>query len=170
MKPDAVRRNLSGKILAHFEDAGLKIVAVKFMNAPRELLEKHYPSSAEYLASIGQKSMDGLIAQGKNPKDYYGSTDPIEIGKAVIERLMSYMTSGPIFPIVLEGNEAIRIVRKLVGATGPADAEPGSIRGRYSIDSIPLSVEEKRACTNLLHASGNADEAKFEIDLWFGKI
>jgi len=59
------------------------------------------------------------------------------------------------------------MVRKLVGSTMPADAEMGTIRGDFSVDSAILANSQKRAVHNLVHASGTLEEAKKEINLWF---
>ena len=71
--------------------------------------------------------------------------------------------------IVLEGIEVVEIVRKMVGTTEPKAAAPGTIRGDYSYDSSYLANTGRRPIKNLLHASGNSEEAVFEVDLWFKK-
>lgn len=67
----------------------------------------------------------------------------------------------------MSGNHAVEIVRKLVGNTVPLFAEPGTIRGDFSIDSPDLSTRERRALQNLIHASETVEEARREISLWF---
>jgi nucleoside-diphosphate kinase len=71
--------------------------------------------------------------------------------------------------MIIEGNFAISNVRRLCGNTLPMEANPASIRGRYSIDSPDLSFAEERPVLNLIHASGNQEEAEYEINLWFGQ-
>jgi len=61
----------------------------------------------------------------------------------------------------------VPIVRKMVGPTYPQDALPGTIRGDYSIESPFVSNTNKRSVRNLIHASGNNEEAKIERQLWF---
>ncbi|MEM6998141.1 MAG: nucleoside-diphosphate kinase, partial [Patescibacteria group bacterium] len=78
-----------------------------------------------------------------------------------------YMQSGPVFAMVLEGPHAIETVRKIRGFTLPSKAQPGTIAGDYSFDSSSLANEGKRPVRNLVHASGNKEEADFEINLWF---
>ena len=80
-----------------------------------------------------------------------------------------FLTSGPVVAMVWEGNHAIDNVRRLVGATLPTFAAPGTIRGDYSVDSPVLANARKRAVKNLIHASGEPKEAELEIDLWFDK-
>jgi nucleoside-diphosphate kinase len=72
--------------------------------------------------------------------------------------------------MVWEGNHAIKVVRKLVGATVCAEAAPGTIRGDFSSDSPDLANYELRPVRNLVHASGNAEEAAFEVGLWFPEL
>jgi len=59
------------------------------------------------------------------------------------------------------------VVRKLVGSTLPYKAEPGTIRGDYSVDSPDLANREKRAIRNIVHASDSPEEARREIGYWF---
>jgi nucleoside-diphosphate kinase len=80
------------------------------------------------------------------------------VGKPFYPGLVSYITSGPVIAICLEGPGAIGLARKVVGATNPADAAPGTIRGDLGIDNS----------RNLIHGSANADDAKREVDLFFG--
>ncbi|MDR0319717.1 MAG: hypothetical protein LBH81_03180 [Rickettsiales bacterium] len=156
LKPDAVRRKLCGRIVSRFEDAGLDIVAAKFFAPSKELLNKHYSNSDEYIMSLGRKNLGGSADDAAAMKQ----------GRVVYARLMDYI-SGDVMAMVLEGNEAVKIVRKLCGPTEPFSADPGTIRGQFAIDSYDLSNKEERACRNLMHASGTADEAKSEIALWF---
>jgi nucleoside-diphosphate kinase len=77
--------------------------------------------------------------------------------KPFFGELVDFITSGPTLALVLEGEGAITIVRTTMGATNPADAAPGTIRGDLSL-SMP---------DNLVHGSDSPDSAKREIDLWF---
>ena len=78
------------------------------------------------------------------------------------------MQSGPLFALVLEGPHAIELVRKIRGFTLPSKAQPGTITGDFSFDSSVLANSKKRPIRNLVHASGNHEEADFEVNLWFG--
>ena len=80
---------------------------------------------------------------------------------------MEFLQSGPVVAIVLEGEQSVALVRKLVGATEPASAAPGTIRGDFSLDSYALSNSQSRPLRNLIHASGTVEEAKNEIAVWF---
>lgn len=169
IKPDGVKRGLIGEIISRFEKAGLKIVALKMIWVDKELVGKHYPESrTELLRGIGEKTLKTYAEYGKDPKVELGTDDPLEIGKIVNMWNMELLTSGPVVAMVVEGNHAVDNVRRIVGPTLPAFAPPGTIRGDYSIDSPVLANQKKRSVRNLIHASGNLQEAKYEIDLWFG--
>jgi len=167
LKPDAVVRRLVGEIISRFEKAGLRIVGLKMVKASAEQIERFYPSSEEWLKSVGTKLLKAYQEIGKSPRERLGTDDPVEVGKMVKKKLVEYMTSGPIVVMVLEGNRAVEVVRKLVGPTSPHSAPPGTIRGDYSIDSPDLAAEEGRVVYNLVHASDSASEAEREIRFWF---
>ncbi|HII46432.1 nucleoside-diphosphate kinase [Pyrobaculum aerophilum] len=167
LKPDAVARGLVGEIISRFEKAGLKIVALKMVKASPEEIERFYPSSEEWLRSAGQKLLKAYQELGIDPRAKIGTDDPVEVGRIIKRSLVKYMTSGPIVVMVLKGNRAVEIVRKLVGPTSPHSAPPGTIRGDYSIDSPDLAAEEGRVVFNLVHASDSPSEAEREIRFWF---
>ncbi len=170
IKPDGVKRGLVGQIIARFEKVGLKIVAAKFLTANKELLEKHYPKDRDELwIGIGNKTLENYKQYNIDPKDSLGTADPLEIGKMVRVWLMDYVSSGPVFAVVLEAPHAVELVRKMAGHTLPLIAAPGTIRGDFAYDSSYLANSNKRAIENLLHASGTKEEADYEIPLWFTK-
>ena len=167
IKPDGMKRKLGGKIISIFEEAGLEIKAIKMLQADRERLTKHYPSSEEWLTIVGNKTLDDYKILGKSAMVELGTDSTMEIGKMIKEFLVTTMSSTPIIAMILEGNEAVRNVRRICGHTLPVKADPGSIRGRFGVDSPDLANAEKRPVMNLIHASGEPDEARFEIGLWF---
>jgi nucleoside-diphosphate kinase len=169
LKPDAVRRKLCGKIVDIFEEAGFDIVEARFFRPTRELVDRHYPAPRKWLANIGAKEAASFSEMGLDIKKVAGTDDPIELGRIVKRQLLDYMTSGPVFAFVLEGNNAIKNVRKLVGSTYPSEAAPGTIRARFALDTPDMAKSERRSIMNLVHASGTAEEAAYEIELWFGK-
>lgn len=91
------------------------------------------------------------------------------INKPFYKGLESFITSGPVVAIVLEGIDAVELVRKMVGSTEPKSALPGTIRGDFSHHSYSYADKRGVAIKNLIHASGSKEEAKTEIALWFGK-
>jgi nucleoside-diphosphate kinase len=138
IKPDGVQRGLVGEVLRRFENAGLKIVGMKMQWIDKDFARKHYTED---------------IAKRR--------------GAHVREMLIDYITEGPIIAIVLEGVHAIEVVRKIVGPTEPKTAMPGTIRGDYTHVSFSYADEKKKSIKNIIHASGNAEDAKYEIPLWF---
>jgi len=95
------------------------------------------------------------------------TNDPFEIGKMVRGWLITFMVSGPMVKIVVEGIHAIEMVRKIVGSSLPSEADMGTIRGDFSVDDATAANRDKRAIHNIVHASENPSEAKHELALWF---
>ena len=140
VKPDGVERGIVGEIIHRFERAGLKIVGMK-MIAPDELhFHKHY------------EGIGNLISRWGN--DIYDIT-------------LSQMTEAPVIAVVLEGVEVVSHVRKMVGTTDPKDSAPGTIRGDFTHITRGYTNPIGATLPNIVHASGNVEEAKLEIDLWF---
>ena len=168
IKPDGVKRGIIGEVISRFERAGLKIVALKMVWIDRKLAGKHYPNSRlELLKSMGEKTLETYKKYGLDPNESLGTMDPLEIGKMVNNWNMDFLTSGPVIALLLKGLHAIDNVRMMAGNTLPTFAQPGTIRGDYSIDSPALANSRKRAVHNIIHASGNPEEAKYEEELWF---
>ncbi|MEA2055674.1 MAG: nucleoside-diphosphate kinase [Candidatus Thermoplasmatota archaeon] len=124
LKPDAIQRELVGKIILRFEKKGIKIVAMKMVSVSKELAEKHYS---------------------------------IHKGKPFFEPTVKYITSSPVVAMVLEGENVINMVRRMMGKTNPQEALPGTIRGDYG----------QFIGRNMVHGSDGPDTAEFEINLWF---
>lgn len=80
--------------------------------------------------------------------------------KSFFKELISYITRGEVCVLIIEGNNAVRMVRKINGATDPIEADTGSIRGRYA-----LSKTE-----NTIHSSDSAESAEREIEIWFPEL
>lgn len=125
IKPDAVKRNLIGKIIEKYESCGLKIAAIRMEQITKDFAAMHY---AEH---IGKPFYDGLV---------------------------EFITSSPLCAMVLEGDNAIKSVRNINGATNPEEAEEGTIRKMYA--------ESKSL--NCVHASDSPESAEREVNLWFG--
>lgn len=90
------------------------------------------------------------------------------IDKSFYEGLESFITSGPLVAMAVEGVDAIEAVRKIVGATEPKSAIPGTIRGDFAHVSYSHADEKGITVKNLIHASGNKKDAEKEVSLWFG--
>jgi nucleoside-diphosphate kinase len=124
VKPDGVQRQLTGRILARYEERGLKIVGLKLVQVDRGLAERHYDAHRE---------------------------------KPFFAGLVEFITSAPLVALVLEGPNAIGVVRAINGATRPQEAAPGTIRGDFALETAQ----------NIVHASDGPEAAASEIALWF---
>jgi nucleoside-diphosphate kinase len=138
IKPEAVQRHLVGKIISRFEDAGLKIIAMKQVWVDRKFAEKHYTKD---------------IAERR--------------GEKVREQLLKYITEGPVIAMVLEGVNAIENTRRIVGGTEPKSSPPGTIRGDFAHVSFAYADKNNLPVKNLIHASSDEKDAKNEVTLWF---
>lgn len=164
IKPDGTYRALIGKVISTMEDAGLKIVGLKMVLPDEEVIGKHYVADEEYLESIGAKNIKSYKEKGVELKE-----SALEIGQRVRGYLLKYLMSGPVVAMVVEGNDAIFVVRKLIGTTEGKKADPSSFRGKHSSDSYELADLKKRAVRNLVHISEDPKNAEREISLWFKK-
>ncbi len=168
IKPDGVMRGVVGDVIHRFEKVGLKIVAIKMVRPTAEQVRQHYPMSDEaWVERLGEKCISGFDSLECSVLDVLGTDDKKKLGQNVTESLVDYLTSGPVVAMVIEGIQAIEMVRKLCGHTLPFKADVGTIRGDYSVDSPAVANAEERSIHNIIHASENAGEAKNEISLWF---
>lgn len=162
LKPDSIQRSLVGEIISRFERRGLKIVAMKMVMATREQARKHYDMPKEDMIAMGNKAITAYQEKGIEI-----NKTPIEIAKDIQNRLVDYLTTGPIIAMVLEGAHAVEVVRKIRGGTNPLTADVGTITADLTIDSYMISDDSGRAVRNLVHASSSLGEAKREIGVWF---
>ncbi len=169
VKPDGVKKGLVGEIIRRFEQRDLKIVALEMFQPTKEQIHDHYPKDEAWIRRLGQKSLSTYEKYGLDPVAILGSSDELEIGKMVRGWVIDFMMSAPLVKMVIQGVHAVDTVRKIAGPTLPFLADMGTIRGDFSIDSPALANSEKRAVMNLLHASETPDEARHEIEHWFGK-
>lgn len=139
-KPDTVQRGLVGEILTRFERVGLKIVGTKMIAPSKEHYHKHYEEIGQMITRRGEHAFDVTLQM---------------------------MIEGPVIAMVFEGVEAVALVRKLVGGTEPKSADPGTIRGDYSHMSFGYADTKNKGIPNLIHASGDPEEAEKEIGHWF---
>lgn len=168
VKPDGIQRGLIGEILARLERAGLKVVALKMVRAERGLLERHYPADDAWVRTIGGKTREAFQTYGLDVRAQMGTDDPLEIGRQVRRWLIEFMQTTPVVAAVLEGVHAVSVTRKIIGGTLPVFAEPGTIRGDFSVDAPTVANQGRRPVRNLIHASGSVEEAAHEVALWFG--
>jgi len=168
IKPDGVRKGLIGEIVRRVEQRDLKIVAIEMFEPTSEQINGHYPKDEAWIRRLGQKSLATYEKYGMDAEKILGTSDDLEIGKMVRHWLIDFMISAPLVRMVIQGLHAVDMVRKIVGPTMPFQAEMGTIRGDFSVDSAALANSEKRAVLNLVHASETAEEAEHEIKHWFG--
>ncbi len=167
IKPDGVRKGLIGEVIHRFEQRDLKIVALEMFMPTKPLMRDHYTKDEAWIRRLGKKSLSTYEKYNLDPKEHLGSADELQIGKMVREWLIDYMTSAPLVKMIVQGNHAVDVVRKIAGPTLPYKAEMGTIRGDWSIDSPAVANSEKRAVMNILHCSETPEEAEHEIKHWF---
>ena len=124
IKPDAVGKDVIGRILARFEAAGLRIAAARMMHLSRAEAEGFYAVHRE---------------------------------RPFFRPLVTFMTSGPALALALERNDAVAHLRTVIGATDPAEAQPGTVRKRYA------QSKER----NAIHASDSPENAAREVAFFF---
>jgi nucleoside-diphosphate kinase len=135
-----VQRGIVGEILTRFERTGLKIVGVKMLRPTRDQYHHHYETIGTMITRHGEKIFEDTVAM---------------------------MELGPVIAAVLEGVDAVEVVRKMVGATEPKGSPAGTIRGDYAHMSYAHADGEGIGIPNIMHASGDQAEAKQEIEHWF---
>lgn len=163
IKPDVLQRQLVGEILSRFERKGVKLTAMKMLNATREQVGEHYIDDEAYLIETGEKARKGAIARGEDVTGW----NSLEQGKKVRQRNINYLTCGPIIAIVFEGFGVISQVRKILGSASPADGDIGTIRDDYSLDTYALADYIDRSTMTMLHASDSVENAERELKIWF---
>jgi len=170
IKPDAVKRGLIGVIFETFETSGLKLLAAKMLKPTTDVIKNHYPGTSQWVKEMGEKTLVSFRQAGADPKQKFGTDDPLKLGQFVYDRLIKYWQEGPIVVAVWEGPNAVAVARKLRGHTIPALADPGTLHAKYSYDNSILSSSLDRVVKTFVHASGSVEEAEREIKYWFGKL
>jgi nucleoside-diphosphate kinase len=132
IKPDGLQKSLTGSVLSRLSEAKLSIIATKVKVATRSLAEEHY-------------------RELKN-KPFF---------EEIVQYLMGNFHVPRVMALVYHGDDAIKKVRAICGATNPEDAAPGTIRGSFG------RITTKGVYENVIHASGNSGDAAREIKLWF---
>ncbi len=142
LKPDAMQRGIMGEVITRFERVGLKLVGAKMLQPSKDHYYHHYENIGKMISRRGQKAFDVTL---------------------------DMMQMGPVLALVWEGVEAVSLVRKMVGATEPKAALPGTIRGDYAHMSFGHADKNDVGIPNLIHASGDPAEAAAEIAHWFSE-
>ncbi|MBI3671303.1 hypothetical protein HY249_00715 [Candidatus Azambacteria bacterium] len=110
----------------------------------------------------GNTAIKNLKDAGKEPEK-----SALEYGRDILEANFSFMTCSPVLAMIIEGNQAVGIVKKIVGGTEPLTSDVGTIRGDLTLDSYALANRDNRAVRNLIHCSDAPAEAEREIKVWF---
>lgn len=163
LKPDTIQRGLIGEIIARFEKKGLKITALKMVWPTKEMAARHYDLPESAMRQLGERTLATYAEKGQK----HWTNDPMEIARDIMKKLVKYLSTGPVVAMVVEGVHAVAHIRKIRGATNPLAADMGTITADYTVDSYFISDLQERAIRNLVHASGNVEEAETEIKLWF---
>ena len=135
IKPDAIKKSLTGNVITRLSEAKLEIIGAKVVKPTKDLVERHYGHMKD--KPFFKDIVDYLMGKP------YGVSH---------ERVMA---------LVYQGGDAIAKIRQLAGKTNPEEAESTSIRGSYG------RITTKGVFENVIHASGNEEEAEAEIKLWF---
>ncbi len=102
-------------------------------------------------------------------KDFSKKHYEAHVKKHFYKSLETFIISGPVIAMAVEGLHAVEVVRKIVGPTEPRTAPSGTIRGDFAVHSYEYTDKKKISIKNLIHASGNKSDAKKEVNLWFKK-
>lgn len=163
IKPDGVQRSLIGEVIKRLERVGLKLIALKFQIPTKDQAKAHYTIDPKWVEKAGNKALKALVDHGEDTS----SVTPLDLGNKILGQLQTYMSSGPVVVMVWQGAHAVDVIRKLVGSTEPRTSDVGTIRGDFVHDSYEISNIEGRSVRNVIHASGNIEEAEKEIQNWF---
>jgi len=162
IKPDGVQRSLIGEIIRRLERTGLKLVALKIVVPTEEQCWAHYNKDDAWFEEKGAKTVKGRQAAGMPVEK-----SALEYGRDIVRALVKFMTCGPVVAMIWEGNQAVGVIKKIVGGTEPLTSDVGTIRGDFTVDSYDLATADERAVRNLIHCSDKPAEAIREIALWF---
>ncbi len=165
IKPDGIQRSLVGEITKRYERVGFKLIGLKMIIPTEKQATAHYydVGGDKWIEEVGRKASAAYKKKGKeSPYKTYS-----ENGWAILKANAKYLSAGPVIIMIWQGANAIELVRKLTGATAPLLADVGTIRGDFTLDSYALADTDQRSVRNLIHASGEVDEAKKEIEIWF---
>ena len=144
IKPDGLIKSLTGNIITALSETKLKIVGAKIIKVSRELAEKHYSDLKSRLM------------------EKFGKEKGLEVFESTLNYIQGKFHTDRVFALVYKGENAVQLVRKIVGETNPEKASPVSIRGKFGRIHSETKVFE-----NVIHCSDSQENAKKEIELWF---
>jgi len=138
LKPDALERELVGKIISRFVDNGFTIEMIDYRKVNMDLILKHYKFVIERMGN-----------------NFITMVENFFVGKFVILIIVS-----------IENEDAISLSRRLVGVTDPVKSDVGTIRYDFGDDSLEDALKEQRCVRNLIHSSDNPVAFKRELSIW----
>ncbi len=144
IKPDGMKRHLAGLAIDRLDNTGLEMIAAKVVPVTDELARKHYALLEGEGVFKSKEKFEQLIRFIKG--DFHGVSN---------RRVMA---------LVYQGENAVKGIRTAVGVTNPEEANPSTIRGAFGRICRTHGYYE-----NVVHASGNPEEARREIEIWFRK-
>jgi len=141
IKPDGVARSLTIECLQRIKNTGLEITQKKMLWLSKEQAEK-------FRAEIKEKH------------------------PSIFPALIEYMTEGPCIALMVEGQNAIEKIREICGSTNPKEAKEGTIRGDFGDKTLDMKelYQKGKVIKNIIHSSGNQEEAQQEIEMIFGGL
>src|SRR3989344_2676465 len=113
IKPDGIQRSLIGEVIGRYERTGLKLLGIKMLIPSIDMVEVFYTLDPEWKLKTGLKNLQAYKDKGLTPPH----DDPIRQSNMILEKLKSYMASGPIILMIWQGMHAVAIVRKITGGT-----------------------------------------------------
>ncbi len=162
IKPDGIQRSLIGEIIGRLERTGLKLVAMKLSLATEDQCLRHYNKDDRWCEEKGQITVSNRTKAGLPIEK-----SALEYGRDILRGNVSFLTCCPLLMMIWEGNQAVGIIKKIVGGTEPLSSDVGTIRGDLTLDSYELANMDGRAVRNLIHCSDKPSEAEREIKVWF---
>jgi nucleoside-diphosphate kinase len=154
LKPDALKRSLTGNVFTRLSETKLDIVALKVVKVDERLARTHY------------HNLELLVQQGEMQEEIYEGIIQYIMG-ALHDEARVHKVDGwehirrKVVPIVYMGKNAVSLLRDISGHTHPEKGDPTSIRGQYG------RVTSDRVWENIIHSSANVREARKEVKLWF---
>ena len=142
IKPDGMKRRLAGLAIDRLDNAGFEMMGAKMVSVTDKLAREHYALLEGQGVFADKNKFEQLISFIKG--DFHG------------------VSKHRVLAMVYQGENAVKGVRAVVGATNPENAEPGTIRGSFGRICSKHGYYE-----NVVHASGNPEEAEREIKIWF---
>lgn len=162
IKSESIQRHLIGEIISRFERRCLKLVACKMVVPTEGQIAAQYPDEDWWYKKCGERTL-----KSRRKRGIEDNRDPAAVGRWVREMLLKDNVGKPLLAMVWEGANAVALGVKTVGHTNPLEADVGTIRGDFTVESYELADEMQHPVRTLVHASKSVEEAEKEINLYF---